>query len=74
MAKREKGEKTRQMVMLSASVAVGLSATSIVSVQSASTPSEHLKVIQSALRDGATVKVDTNVPPRVRLANKDWNK
>ena len=61
------------MVVLSASVAVGLSATSLVSVQSVSTPSEHLKVIQSALRDGgATVKSKTDVP--VRLARKDFSK
>ena len=68
-----KSEKTRQMVVLSASIAVGLSATSLVSVQSVGTPSEHLKVIQSALRDGsAAVKVKTDVP--VRLARKDFSK
>lgn len=58
-----KSQKTRKVVALSAGVAVGLSATAIVLMQSSSTPSERLKLIQSALRDGAAkAKVNPDAP------------
>jgi hypothetical protein len=64
-----KSEKSRKVIALSAGVALGLSATSIVLLQSKETPNERLKVIQSALRDGAskktTVKQDA---PLIRLS------
>jgi hypothetical protein len=58
-----KSQKTCKIVALSAGVAVGLSATTIVLMQSSSAPSERLKLIQSALRDGATkTKVNPDTP------------
>ncbi|MBI3515029.1 MAG: hypothetical protein HY060_13350 [Proteobacteria bacterium] len=69
-----KSKKTKQMIVLSAGVAVGLSASAIVLLQSQSSPTERLKMIQSALRDGAaTAQVSTDAP-LIQLAARDFSK
>jgi hypothetical protein len=67
-----KSEKTRQIVALSAGVAVGLSASAIVLLQGPGTSNDRLTSIQSALRDGAvTATVTPDTAPRIRIAKSD---
>ena len=64
----------KKLIALSAGVAVGLSATAVVLLQSDNSPTERLKMIQSALRDGAAAaKVSTDAP-LIQLAARDFSK
>ena len=66
-----KSEKTRQIVALSAGVAVGLSASAIVLLQGPGTSNDRLTTMQSALRDGGVaVAVTPDKAPRIRIAGK----
>jgi hypothetical protein len=67
-----KSTKRRQIIALSAGVAVGLSATSIVLLQDQANASEGAKTVQSALRDGAaTAQVgQAKKPGRIQVAEK----
>jgi hypothetical protein len=53
---------------LSAGAVVGLSATSIVLLESPGASSQRLKTIQSALRDRAATKADVNASKWIRVA------
>jgi hypothetical protein len=72
----EKSEKARKIIGLSTAAAVGLSATAIVLSQDAAAASkDHVKVVQSALRDGATVgKASQNTEGKVRLAGGRYDR
>jgi hypothetical protein len=67
-------KKKRQLIALSAGVAVGLSATAVVLMQSDNSPTERLKMIQAALRDGAAAAKVTTDAPLIQLARKDFSK
>jgi pantothenate kinase len=64
-----KSEKTRKIIALSAGAAVGLSATAIVLQQAPNASSERVKLVQSALRDGAA-SVNLDKSARVQIAEK----
>jgi hypothetical protein len=71
----EKFEKTRKVIGLSAAAAVSLSATAIVLAQDVPAPKGHVKVVQSALRDGASVgSADVNSGDKVRLAGGRYDR
>jgi hypothetical protein len=71
----EKFEKTRKVIGLSAAAAVSLSATAIVLGQDVPVSKDHVKVVQSALRDGAAVsKTSPNSGGKVRLAGGRYDR
>jgi hypothetical protein len=65
-----KSTKSRKLVILSAGAVIGLSATAIVLLQEPGAPSARTKMIQSALRDGATAVKNGDSSAWVRLAGK----
>ena len=66
-----KSPKARHIVALSAGAAVGLSATAIVLLEGPSISSEHAKIIQSALRDGASAgKVSPDTSAWFKIAQQ----
>ena len=67
----EKSQKTRKIIAVSTVAAVSLSATAIVLLQESGTPSRSSKVVQSALRDGATIGEANLHTLRVRVAKDD---
>jgi hypothetical protein len=72
----EKFEKSRKIIGLSAAAAVSLSATAIVLGQDVPAASkDHVKVVQSALRDGAAVsKAGPSSAGKVRLAGGRYDR
>jgi hypothetical protein len=71
----EKFEKSRKIIGLSTAAAVSLSATAIVLEQDVPASSDHVKVVQSALRDGAALnKATPNSGGKVRLAGGRYDR
>ena len=71
----EKSEKARKIIGLSTAAAVSLSATAIVLGQDVPASSDHVKVVQSALRDGAAVgKASQSTDGKVRLAGGRYDR
>jgi hypothetical protein len=72
----EKFEKSRKIIGLSAAAAVSLSATAIVLGQDmAAASNDHVKVVQSALRDGAAIsKASPNSGGKIRLAGGRYDR
>jgi hypothetical protein len=71
----EKFEKSRKIIGLSAAAAVSLSATAIVLGPDVAASNDHVKLVQSALRDGAAVsKASHNSGGKVRLAGGRYDR